>query len=113
MGLDADVGIEGGETRDRAVELGSPDPARVVEDLPLEVALVDHVEVHDADPSHTRGGEVERGRGAEASRPHQQDARALEAELALDRDFRQDEVARVARELLPAEIGASSAYRIG
>ena len=104
MGLDADVGIEGGETRDRALELRPPDPARVVEDLPLEVALVDHVEVHDADASHSRRGEVERGRGAEAPRPHEQHARALEAALALDRDLGQDEVARVAGELLPAEI---------
>ena len=105
MGLDADVGIEGGEARDRALELGSPDPARVVEDLPLQVALVDHVEVHDADASHARRGEVERGRGAESPRPHEQNARAREATLALDPHLGQDEVARVAGELLPAEVG--------
>ncbi len=114
MRLDADVGVQGGQARLRALELGPPDPGRVVEDLALEVALVDDVEVHDADTPHARRGEVEGRRRAQASRTHQQRARALEAALPVDRDLRHDQVARVAGDLLAAEVdggGVKSAPR--
>jgi hypothetical protein len=41
------------------LQLGSPDPAGAVEHLPLQVAEVDVVEVHDPERSHAGRGEIQ------------------------------------------------------
>src|SRR2546430_9404129 len=50
--------------------------------------------------SHARGGEVERGRRAEAARSHEQHPGALQLPLPRDADVGEDEVSRVAQDLL-------------
>ena len=67
-----------------------------MDDLPLEVRLVDDVRVHDPERADARGGEVERGRGAEAARADQQHARVEQPQLALLADLGDQQVAAVA-----------------
>ena len=62
----------------------------------MKIALVDGVEVDDAERPDACGGEVERGRRSEASCAHAQHAPALDPLLTVDADLRQDEVTAVA-----------------
>ncbi len=71
-----------------------------MEDLALQVRLVDHVHVDDAERADARGGQVQRGRGAEAAGAEQQDLGAEQLVLALLADLGQQEVALVAVALL-------------
>ena len=102
--LDRDVRVQRAQAARRAVELRPADEARVVQDLPLQVALLHHVELDDPDAAHPGGREVQGGRRAEPARAHEQHARGLEPALAFDRHLRQHEVARVARSLLRRQV---------
>ena len=51
VALDVDLGVDGVEAVTRRLQLRPPDVRRAVDDLPLQVAVVDHVEVDDAEPA--------------------------------------------------------------
>ncbi len=72
----------------------------LVEDLPLQVADVDRVEVDDADLADAREREVHRDRRAETARADDQHARLHDLALTGWPDLRHDDVARVAFHLL-------------
>ncbi len=74
-----------------------------MDDLPLQVRLVHAVEVQDPERSDAGGGQVHRHRRAETARPDAQDLRVEELALSLPADARQDDVPRVAADLLLAE----------
>ena len=76
-----------------------------VDDLPLEVGEVHHVEVHDADGAHARRREVERERRAQPAGADRQHPGRLELPLALHPDLRQQQVTRVAQHLRVGELG--------
>ena len=61
----------------RGVELRPADVGGAVDDLPLEVGDIDHVEVDDADAADAGRGQVEAERRAEAAGADQQHADAL------------------------------------
>src|SRR5699024_11810158 len=63
-----DVGVDLLDTVSGGLGLGAIDVTLAVNDLALEVGLVDHVEVDDAQRSHARGGKVQQRGGAEAAR---------------------------------------------
>src|SRR3990172_1869436 len=71
-----------------------------VEDLRLQVCEVNHVKVHDAEAADAGGGEVLRERVSEPSGADDQGGRLLEPDLALHADLGQDQVTRVALNLL-------------
>ncbi len=73
--------------------------------LPLQVRLVDHIKVHDAERAHAGGREIERCRGAQSPGADQQHARGLELALSLDAHVGEDQVARVAQDLLVRQLG--------
>mgnify|MGYP006866090249 CR=1 FL=1 len=64
-----------------------------VQDLPLEVARVNDVEVDDAERSHSRRCEVEPHGGAEADGAHEEDTGVLEPALPLHPHVGEEEVA--------------------
>ena len=68
--------------------------------LALEVGRVDDVVVDDPERADPGGGEIERGRRAEAPGADQQHLRVEQLDLALDPDLGQKRVARVAVALL-------------
>ena len=74
-----------------------------MEELPLEVRFIHHVEVHDPDPSDARRRKIEGERRAESARADQEHARVLELHLTLHSHLRHDEMAAVAPDLLGGE----------
>src|SRR5262249_18947040 len=95
-----DVGVEPFDEDPRRGGLRHPDPFGVVNNLALQVGGVDYVIVDEADRADPGGGEVERGRSAEAASSEQQHLRVQQLHLAVDADLGQEGVARVALALL-------------
>ena len=84
----------------RRLDLALPDPVGRVDDLALEVADVDDVEVDETDRPDARGGEIERGRRTEAAGADEQRLRAEEPGLAGRTDLGDQQMAAVALLLL-------------
>ncbi len=103
VGDDVDVGVEQGQRLLGRVDLALADPVHVVQDLALQVRRVDHVHVDDPERPHPRRGQVERGRGAEAARPEQQDLGVEQLQLARLAHLGQEQVALVAVALVGGE----------
>ena len=72
-------------------------------DLALQVGEIDDVVVDDADRADAGGGQVERGRRAEAAGTEQEHLGVEQLQLALEPDLRDEHVARVALALLGRE----------
>src|SRR5205823_4383846 len=80
----------------RRSQLRPPHVGSAVQDLALQIAEVDDVEVDQAEAAHTGGGKIQAQRRAEAAGADQQYRRRLEALLPFDADLRHDEVPAVA-----------------
>ena len=98
--VDAHFRVDGLQPIAGRVELGPAHVGGAVQHLPLQVAEIDDVEVHQADPADAGGGEVQPQRRAQAAGADEQDAGRLEALLPLDADLGHDEVAAVALDFL-------------
>ena len=93
-GLSASIALRADST------FGIADAVGGVDHLALEVGEVDDVVVDDAERADAGGGEVERGRRAEAAGAEQQHLRVEQLQLALEADLGEQQVARVALALL-------------
>ena len=82
---DVDVRVERVDLLLGGVDLGHADAVGRVDDLALQVGDVDHVVVDDAERADAGGGEVERGRRAEAAGAEQQHLGVEQLLLALGR----------------------------
>ena len=100
-----DEGIQALEHDLGGVDLELADGRGRVNDLALQVAGVDDVEVDQADGADAGSGEVERERRAESAGADAEDLRGLQLLLALHAHLGQDQVARVARDLFVGELG--------
>lgn len=99
MGFHDRVRVQGGQTLDRRLHLGPADIGGGVEHLALQVRQRDGVGIHQADRSNPGGGQIQRGRRAQAPGPDHQHARALELLLARTADFAKHQMAGVALDL--------------
>nr|BFE76745.1 hypothetical protein GCM10020092_100460 [Actinoplanes digitatis] len=88
--------------------LGSADVGDAVDDLALEIGLVDGVEVDDAERSDAGRGQVEQGGRAETTRADGQDLGVLQPLLPVHPDVGDDQVTRVAADLVDAQLGGSA-----
>ena len=77
-----DVRVHRRDRVGRGVDLRSADVVLPVHDLALQVGLVDHVEVQDADAADPGRGEVEQGRRPEAAGADAEHRGRLEPALA-------------------------------
>ena len=111
VGDDVDVGVERGERLLGRVDLALADAVDVVQDLALQVGLVDHVHVDDAERADAGRGQVERGRRAEAAGAEQQHLDVEQLQLALLAHLGQQQVALVAVALLGRQGLRASASR--
>ena len=66
-----------------------------MKDLALQVGLVDHIHVDDAERAHAGGGQVKRGRRAQTAGPEEKHLGVEQPELAFLAHLGQQEVARV------------------
>ena len=102
--VDFNVRVQRGQPSLGGFCLGLSHGLHPEEDLALQVAGVDRVEVHHPDASHAGCGQVEKQGGAQPARSNHQDAGGLELALPFDVELGNDEVPAVALELLFAEL---------
>ena len=95
-----DFGIDRGDRLGRACHLRHADPVGRVDHLALQVGEVHRIVVHHADRAHPRRGEIEQQRRAQTAGADHQDAGLQQLLLADAADFGQDDVPRIALELL-------------
>ena len=88
-----------------ALRLGPADVGLAVDDLALQVGLVDHVELDDADGAHPGGGQVQQRGRAQPARADDQHAGVLEPLLPVDAEVGDDQMPAVARDLFARELG--------
>ena len=99
-----DVRVDLGDRLLRRQRLGLAEVGHAVDHLALQVGLVDHVEVDDAEGAHAGGGQVEQSGRAEPAGPDDQHLRVLEPLLPGHPDVRDDQVAAVAGDLLDRQL---------
>src|SRR5262249_13861802 len=102
---DVDVRIERVQPIFRGLQLGAADVGRTVQDLALQVAEVDDVEVDDAERADAGGGEIHGDGRSESAGADAENAGRLQLALTLDADLGHDEVARVTLDLIVREGG--------
>src|SRR3954447_3892760 len=100
---DLHVGVQRLDLLLGRVDLRHADAVGGVDHLARQCRDVDEVVVEDAERADAGGGEVERGRRAEAAGAEQQYLRVEQLLLPLDADLREQKVARVALALLGGE----------
>ena len=103
VGLDLHVRVQRVDLVLRRRQLGAADVVGRVQQLPLQVAVVDDVEVDDADAAHARRRQIHRGRRPQSARADAQHAARLDPALPVHADLRHDQVAAVALDLLGVE----------
>src|SRR5206468_1205707 len=79
---DLDIGVQVLQRLLGRVDLRLPDALAVVQDLPLQVALVNNVRIDDADRAHASRRQIVRRRRPEPAGADDQDLRVEELELA-------------------------------
>ena len=89
----------------RRIELRATDIASTVEELPLQVGDIDHVEVDDADGADAGRSEVQSGWRAESASADDKHACRFEAPLAGEPDAWKRKVAAIAEQFLRSEGG--------
>src|SRR6185369_3133370 len=85
------------------IDLRLADIAGCEQHLPLQVGFIDDVEVNNAKSSNSSGGQIERDRGAKASRADAEHARGLQPLLPCGANLRHDEMPRISPHLIGAE----------
>ena len=100
VGDDVDLGVQRVDRSLRGLDLALPHPVRRVDDLTLEVADVDDVEVDDADRPDPGGREIQRTRRSEPTGADEEGLRAEQLRLAGRSDLRDEQMAAVALLLL-------------
>ncbi len=96
-----------GKGRARALDLERADALGRVHDLALQIGQVDPVGIGDADRPDAGRRKVEQHRRAETAGADDEDARLEQPQLPLLADLVEDQVARVALELLLAQLHRS------
>ncbi len=94
MGVDVEDAIPG------ARQLQPADVLRAVDDLPLQIGVVDHVVVDQAQAADAGRGQIHRQRRAKAARADEQHRRRLQLLLPAHTHFGHDQMAAVALDLL-------------
>jgi hypothetical protein len=104
--LDARARVQCRQCERGGFDLRHADACVGVQDLPLQVAAIDHVVIGDAQRADAGRGQVIRRRRAQPTRADQQHARGLERLLALQADIRQAQVPRIALAEIGIHVGA-------
>ncbi len=94
------VGVEVLEPLGGGLDLVFADVGDAEENLPLEIAGADDIDVGQADGADAGGGEVEADRASQAARADAEDLCVQELKLPLHADFGQDQMALVTVDLL-------------
>ncbi len=74
-----------------------------MDDLALQVGIVDDIIINKPDAPHTRGGEIQRHRGAQPAGADDQDGGGFQPALTVHAHLRDEQVARVAHNFFVSE----------
>ena len=107
MLVDRHVGVQLADGLARRLRLRHADALGIVEHLALQVRLVDHVVVHDAQPAHARRGQVEPRRRAQPAGADEQYLRLEQLRLARLADFGDQQMPAVA---VPLRVGQAERH---
>jgi len=94
------LGVEGSDGLADRIDLGLPDALDAVGDLALQVGEIDRVVVDHGELADTGRAEVERDRRAQAAGADDQGMAVQNALLAFDADFLEQDMARIAQQLI-------------
>ena len=98
--VDADVRIDVEHRLSRRIELLAAHVLGAVDDLPLQIGVIDDVEVHQSDAADARRRQVHAEGRAQTAGSDQQHLSRLELQLPLHAHFGHDQVAAVTLDLL-------------
>jgi hypothetical protein len=98
--INADAGVDGMHGRAYGVHLGLAHAIGGVGNLALQVGHVHGIVVHQGDAADAGRAQVQRGRRAQAACADDEHMRCQDALLAFDADLVQQDVARVAQQLI-------------
>src|SRR5258708_23303118 len=99
-----DIRVEFPDGVARRLRLRAAHVRLAVDDLPLQVRFVDDIEVDDAERAHPGSGQVQQGGGAEPASTHAEHPGVLQALLPGHSDLRDDQVARIALDLVNGQL---------
>ena len=99
-GYDLDVGIRGAQRARGGKGLLRADRIGAIEDLALQISEVDLVGVRDRQARNAGGGEIKRGRAAEAARADDQNPGRTKLLLPLDANLVEEDVSGIPEKLL-------------
>ena len=107
MRLDPGEGIERRHRGGEAVHLAPADAVRAMRHLTLQVGQLDDVVIDQAERADAGGGEIQRQRTAKPAGADHQHTRLAQTRLAGAADLGEQDVARVALDLVFAELHAA------
>ncbi len=93
-----DIGVQRAQGVPPRFGLGPPQARHVMQDLALQVAELDDVVVHQRDPPHTRGGQVQRRRRPQATCADNQRMGRQQTLLAFDAELVEQDMPGIARQ---------------
>ena len=100
MGDNFHVRVDFGNCLARRVELRAADVARPVDNLPLEIGEVHHVEIHDTELADARRRQIQSQWRAQPPGTDGQHLCLLQFQLPVHADFGHDEVPAVAQDFV-------------
>src|SRR6266571_2431008 len=98
--FDLDVGIEIREARAGSLALGLANITGAKRDLTLEIREIHNIEINQTELAHARGRKIQAQRRTEPSRADEQHLGVFQSELPVHPNFRHDEMAAIAQNLL-------------
>ena len=102
---DLDIRIDGRDGLGGRVQFLSADIVRGVDDLALQICEINNIEIDNTERSDARGGQIHGDGRAQSAGADAEHLRLLQLELPFHADLGQDEVARVAQDLVVGESG--------
>jgi len=104
--MDSDLWVNGQHGRFSGVHFGAASANGGVRNLALQVGQIDRVVINEGDGANARSGKVERGRGSQPPHTDDEHMTVANALLAFDANLVQQDVARVAKQLIVSHIVA-------
>ena len=102
--FDVDMRVRVAQTIVGGFQFAATNVFRAVQNLPVQVRKIDLVRIDQSDRADSGRRQIKRGGGTESAGANAQNARRFQSALSLDADLRENEMARVTRELFGAKL---------
>ena len=102
--FDVDIWVRIVQTFSRRFQFAAANVFRAVQNLTVQVRKIDIVRIDQSNRADSGRREIKRSGGTESAGANAQNARRFQSTLSLDADLRENEMARIARELFGAKL---------